>query len=109
MFFEAEKDLPELVKRRFEEVEEFHKSVVKNRREHLKQEVEEINKRISKRYKQKEVLDSERSEILTLLQSHGALDQYMKLQSLLSKDEVTVELLNKKLEATENLDEKNQI
>jgi len=106
LFAEAETDIPEIIKRRFDEVDAFHKSVVVNRKEHLNQEIESLNDKIRKRYKQKSNLDYERSEILSLLQSHGALDQYMKLQGLLSKDESIVELLKRKLEATENLDDK---
>lgn len=106
LFQEASIDLPELVKKRYDEVEIFHKSVISNRREHLKQEMENIKDRIDTRLKEKESLDNERSEILSTLQSHGALDQYMKLQHSLSKDEADLELLNKKLDVTENLDQK---
>jgi uncharacterized protein YydD (DUF2326 family) len=95
-----------MVSRRFEEVSVFHESVVRNRREHLQQEMSEITSRISARYVQKEVLDNERSNILSLLQTHGALDQYMKFQAELAKLEAELVQLNKKLEATDNLDQK---
>ena len=106
LFKEAEFEIPELITKRFEEVSAFHDSVVKNRREHLKQEMDELNERISARLVKKQTLDDERAEIMALLQSHGALDQFMKLQAMLSKLEAEVELLSKKLEATENLDDK---
>ena len=79
LFNEAEIDFPEMVKRRFEEVSVFHESVVRNRREHLKQEMNEIIARVNARYSKKETLDNERSNIFSLLQSHGALEQYMRL------------------------------
>lgn len=106
LFNEATIELPEMVSRRFEEVSVFHESVVRNRREHLQQEMSEITSRISTRYVQKEVLDNERSSILSLLQTHGALDQYMKFQAELAKLEAELVQLNKKLEATDNLDQK---
>jgi uncharacterized protein YydD (DUF2326 family) len=106
LFLEAETELPELVKRRFEEVEAFHESVVRNRREHLAQEMEGIEERISQRHEAKVRLDEECSGILSLLQSHGALDQYMKLNSLLTKDESSLELMRRKLEQTEDLNDK---
>lgn len=106
LFSEATIELPEMVTRRFEEVSSFHESVVRNRREHLKQEMGEITARINHRYKEKEALDNERSEILSLLQTHGALDQYMKFQAELATLEAELVQLNKKLEATENLDQK---
>lgn len=106
LFQEAEFELPELINKRFDEVAAFHDSIVRNRREHLKQEVEGINDRVSLRLKEKESLDNERSEIMRVLQSHGALDQYMLLQNTLSKLDAEVELLSKKLDATTNLEEK---
>ncbi len=106
LFQEAEFELPELINKRFDEVSAFHDSIVKNRREHLKQEIEQINDRISKRLNEKEALDNERSEIMRVLQSHGALEQYMLLQNMLSKLDAEIELLSKKLDATSNLEEK---
>ena len=106
LFQEAEFELPELITKRFDEVSAFHDSVIRNRRDHLKQEIDEINNRISLRLEEKKSLDNERSEIMRLLQSHGALEQYMLLQNMLSKLDAEIELLSKKLEATENLEEK---
>lgn len=106
LFEEAEIDLPELVKRRFDEVASFHESIVQNRRDHLRQEISDIEKRINGRLENKSSLDSERAEIMSLLQSHGALDQYTKLQTMLSKLESEIVLLGKKVEATTNLDDK---
>lgn len=106
LFFEASFELPELVKRRFEEVAAFHDSIVSNRRDHLKREVEEIKLRIKDRLNKKSTLDDERSEIFVLLQSYGALEQYTSMQNELSRIEAQLELLRKKLEATDNLDYK---
>jgi uncharacterized protein YydD (DUF2326 family) len=94
------------VQRRFEEVAKFHESIVQNRRDHLRQEIADIEERITGRLGRKKRLDSERAEIMSLLQSHGALDQYTKLQAMLSKLESEIELLGKKVEATTNLDDK---
>ncbi|MBB3061416.1 ABC-three component system protein [Microbulbifer rhizosphaerae] len=106
LFNEAMIYVPEMVARRFDEVAAFHESVVRNRREHLQQEMSDISERISRRYAEKEALDKERSEILSLLQAHGALDQYMKFQIELAKHEAELVQLDKKLEATEDLDQK---
>jgi len=106
LFAEAELDLPDLVVKRFDEVAAFHDSVVRNRKEHLRQEMDEISARINQHFNEKQELDNECSAILLLLKSHGALDQYMKLQGALSNLEAEVELLSKKLEATEDLDDK---
>lgn len=96
LFAEASFELPELVKKRFEEVSAFHDSIISNRREHLKREVEDIKCRIEDRLARKAHLDNERSEILNMLQKYGALDQYTSLQSELSKLEAQLELLKRK-------------
>lgn len=106
LFSEASIELPDMVSRRFEEVLAFHESVMRNRCEHLRQEMSELTSRINARYAQKEALDNERSDILSLLQTHGALDQYMKFQENLARLDAELAQLNKKLEATENLDQK---
>ncbi|WP_444922365.1 ABC-three component system protein [Microbulbifer sp. CnH-101-G] len=106
LFNEAAIDLPDMVRRRFEEVSAFHESIVRNRREHLQEEMNDLIARINIRYTKKEALDNERSNILSLLQSHGALEQHMKFQSELANLEAELAQLNKKLEATENLDQK---
>jgi hypothetical protein len=43
---------------------------------------------------------------MRLLQSHGALEQYMLLQNMLSKLDADIELLSKNLDETANLEEK---
>lgn len=106
LFLEASLELPDMVTKRFEDVSAFHESIVRNRKEHLRQEMADITLRIGKRHEQKKKLDDERSGILMLLQSHGALDQYMEIQKSASKLEADIEQLEKKLAATENLDDK---
>lgn len=106
LFAEATTDLPEVVSRRFDEVARFHESVTNNRKDHLRQEIEGIKSRIEERRMEKQKLDEERASIMSLLQSHGALDEYMKMHGSVSKLEAEVELLEKKLNATESLNEK---
>ncbi len=90
LFDEASIDLPEMVTKRFEEVSAFHTSIVRNRKEHLKQEMEDIQLRINNRFSEKQALDNERASIFAILQTHGALDQYTKFQAELSKLEAEV-------------------
>lgn len=106
LFLEASLELPDFVKKRFDDVAAFHASIIKNRKEHLRQEVADISRRIEKRLEEKKKLDDERSGILLLLQSHGALNQYMEIQRSASRLDAEIEQLGKKLSATENLDEK---
>lgn len=104
LFEQASIDFSDVIDRRFEEFMSFHSSVVANRKAHLSEEIQTIKNRILEREKKKKALDDERSEILSLLKSHGALEQFYKLQASFAKAESRVELLKEKLKLTENLD-----
>ena len=74
--------MPELVQRRFEEVEEFHRQIVANRRSYLEAEIQRIESRRSQRQVQKEAGVEKRAQLLEVLQTHGALQEYTRLQEL---------------------------
>ncbi|MBX3638908.1 MAG: DUF2326 domain-containing protein [Nitrosomonas sp.] len=102
--------LPGLVKRRYEDVKSFHESVVRNRKDYLFSELEAANLRIKLRDSKKAQLDQRRSEILGILRSHGALEQFLKLQGELGRLESEVESLRQRFEAAERLEStKNEL
>jgi uncharacterized protein YydD (DUF2326 family) len=103
LFKQTNSDFPELVSKKFEEFQAFHSSIVSNRKIHLAEEIDSIKERILIRDNSKRILDIERSEILNILRSHGALEQFYLFQGELNKFEAQVELLKQKLEATKNL------
>lgn len=96
--------LPGLVKRRYEDVKSFHQSVVRNRKDYLSSELEAAQLRIELRDSQKTQLDQRRAEIMGILRSHGALDQFLKLQGELGRLESEVESLRQRFEAAEQLE-----
>src|ERR1700721_2045999 len=96
--------LPDLVKRRYDDVRSFHESVVRNRKDYLSGELEAAKLRIAERDAEKAVLDSRRAEVMNLLKSHGALDQFLKLQGELGRIESEVESLRQRFEAAEQLE-----
>ncbi len=96
--------LPGLVKRRYEDVKSFHESVVRNRRDYLCSELEAAKLRIELRDGKKAQLDQRRSEILGILKSHGALEQFLKLQGELGRLESEVQSLRQRFEAAEQLE-----
>ncbi|MFM7021349.1 MAG: ABC-three component system protein [Flavobacteriales bacterium] len=104
LFQEAKVSFPDLVTKRYEELERFHKSILANRKEHLEEEFNQIMIRLGDRYKLKKELEKEKSEILQTLQSHGALDQHMRLQKKLIKMEADVQTLNEKHRMITSLD-----
>ena len=104
VYQEAGVALPGLVKRRYEDVKSFHESVVRNRRDYLSSELEAAKLRIELRDGKKAQLDHRRGEILGILKSYGALEQFLKLQGELGRLESEVESLRQRFEAAEQLD-----
>ena len=104
VYAEAGISLPDLVKKQYADVQEFHDSVIKNRNDYLSDELTETKSRIEAREKMTLELDNRRAEIMGILRSHGALDQFFKLQSEVSRLETEVENLRQRFEAAENLE-----
>ena len=74
-------------------VHSFHESVIRNRREYLTDELSSAKQRIESRNQQKGGLDQHRAEIMGILQSHGALEQFSKIQGGSGRLEAEVESL----------------
>lgn len=104
IYAEAGVVLPEVAFKRYDEVRSFHESVIRNRCDYLSGELSSAKQRIEYREKQKGKLDQRRSEILGILQSHGALEQFAKLQGETGKLETAVESLRQRFEAAEQLE-----
>lgn len=96
--------LPDLPRRRMEEVERFHRAVVENRRSHLGGEIESAERRIAERDRTKNELDERRARIMGLLKSGGALDHYTGMREELGRVEADVEMLRERRGLIERLD-----
>lgn len=96
--------LPGAVVRRFEEVAHFHRTMVSNRKRHLEAEIDGAEQRIKERDSRKEELDARRRQIMEILQSGGALEQYLLMREELGRAYADVESLRQKLEAAEALE-----
>jgi uncharacterized protein YydD (DUF2326 family) len=104
VYQEAGVALPGLVKRRYEDVKSFHESVVRNRKDYLSSELEAARGRIELRDVKKAQLDERRAEVMGILKSHGALEQFLKLQGEVGRIESEVESLRHRFEAAEHLE-----
>jgi uncharacterized protein YydD (DUF2326 family) len=104
LYSEAGVVLPEVVRRRFDDVKAFHESVVRNRRSYLRSEIDAAKQRITDREVEKRRLDERRAEIMSVLRSSGALDQFVALQGELSRAEAKVEALKQKYDSAEALE-----
>lgn len=90
VFKEAGVVFPGKLKHRLKEVSDFHEKVASNRKEYLRSEIAELDKRIEEADKEAEVLTNERAKILTILKEHGAMDEQIKLQN--THNELSAEL-----------------
>ncbi len=89
--------LEDNIKHRFEEVQEFHKAVVRNRKIHLQSEIDSIRERLAGRSNKMNEEDQRRTNILFTLHNGGALEQLTSLQAELGKAEAHAESLREKL------------
>lgn len=99
--------LPELVGRRFDEVFEFHQSVVRNRRIFLQQELDSATARLHGIDAERRTRDAERSKILRLLRETVALDTFLAVQSDLATLEADVADLERRVNAAASISQIN--
>lgn len=67
--------------KRIEAILNFHKQIVANRKEYLKSEISRIKREIEQQKYQIENLSNKRADLLNILKTHGALDEYSMLQN----------------------------
>lgn len=104
IYAEAGVSLPGLAIARYDEVRSFHESVIRNRRDYLAGELDAAKQRVAVREQEKQRLDERRAEVMNILKSHGALDQFSKLQAETGRKEAEVESLRQRFEAAEQLE-----
>ena len=104
IYAEAGVALPELAVRRYDEVRSFHESVISNRRDYLSGELDAARERLAHRGRDRQRLDGRRSEIMSLLNSHGALEQFSRLQGEVGRRAAEVESLRERFETAEQLE-----
>lgn len=83
LFEEANLKLPDQVRKHLTDVKAFHDAVIENRRSYLEAEVERLSKAILDRDRTVAELDSRKADLMTVLDSSGALEEYTRLQDLL--------------------------
>ncbi len=89
---------PEIIKRRIDEVQKFQVAVVKNRQSHLQNEINSAINRINERDQKIEKLDGRRKELMEILKSGGALEQFTSLQEEAGRLESERKQLSEQLE-----------
>lgn len=100
LYQEAGIALPGVTLRRLQEVRQFHKSIVENRRTFLATEIERIKREIAKRAQLTLSKTDKRASVMEVLRTHGALEEYTLLQT---RHMETVNRLNTISTSIENL------
>lgn len=104
LYSEAGIVLPDLPRRRIEDVKKFHRIIVENRRSHLGTEIESADQRIAERDRRKDRLDQRRGQIMDMLKTGGALEHYTGLREELGRTEAESEMLKERLETAERFE-----
>ena len=104
LYSEAGIVLPNLVVQQIEDAVRFHHAVVENRKAHLRSEIERIQNQISERDQEKLKLDKRKSELLKILNSGGALEQYTLLQREYSRLQAEADSLKQQLDIVEKIE-----
>ena len=74
--------MPDIVKRRLEDVRDFHYQIVANRRSYLQSEIQKIESARNQRDLDLQRETEKRAQLLGVLRTHGALQEFTSLQEL---------------------------
>jgi uncharacterized protein YydD (DUF2326 family) len=71
---------PDKAIKRIDDVVNFTKEVIKNRKEYISSEIDRLENEIKRCNAEIEALSNKRAQSMEILSTHGALEEYMKLQ-----------------------------
>ena len=110
MYAEAGVVFSERLLKQLDEVTAFHRQVVANRRSFLASEIARLENDIGKRTARMKAVDLEKSELMKILETHGALEEFSRMQANHQRLVGELEAVAAKLENMKKLsEEKNRI
>lgn len=95
----------ENLKKNLNNVIDFHKTIVKNRKEYLSNEIMKLKKDIASMNANIEDISQKRSEIMNMLSTHGAFEEYTIIQERYASAKQSLEETKKKLETAEYIED----
>jgi len=105
MYQEAGVDWPDGVRKRLEDVQAFHDKLIVNRRAFLQTEISRLSQAIARRTEKVNRLSNERADLLSVLDTHGALAEYTELQRLQNEEVAKLSAVNQKVANLKRIDE----
>ena len=97
--------LPDLVKKRLDDVKQFHHALVRGRRDFLSTEMERLDREIVKRKQEIVELDGHRASFMQVLETHGALAEYNRLQALRQEAQNKLAEVGRRIKQLKELDQ----
>lgn len=97
--------LGDQVRARFQQVEEFHRAVVRNRRQYLDEEAAQLRRRLANHESERVTLGERHAELLRTLKEGGALDTLTVMQGALAREQAHRELLQRRFSAARTLEQ----
>src|SRR5699024_993162 len=97
--------LGDQVRARFDQVEEFHRAVVRNRRQYLDEEATTLREKLAVSEREREELGNRQAALLRTLNEGGALDTLTVMQGALAKEEAQREYLQRRFDAARPLEQ----
>ena len=104
IYEEARTTFPNRVKKRLDEVKAFHIQITRNRKAYLRSEVNRLQEELNNAKRTQKQLSNERAEQMKILETHGALEEYNKLQQINLEQRLTLEAINKQIEQRKRID-----
>jgi len=105
IYSEAGLHFSENITKKINDVMNFHRQVVYNRRDFLRSEIDRLKREINSRARMKEELSAKRSELMLILKNHGALEEYNSLQNLHQKTFSDLQNVKLKIENLKKFEE----
>jgi len=87
------------------EVINFHQTIVSNRREYLHNEIISLRKEIAQLEEEAENLSAQRAKLMKILETHGALEEYILIQDRYVYAKQLLEDAKKRLESAEYIED----
>jgi uncharacterized protein YydD (DUF2326 family) len=93
------------VQKRLEDVQAFHDKVIVNRRAFLETEISRLAQAAAQRTEEVRRRSDERADLLSVLNTHGALAEYAELQRLQNEEIAKLSAVNQKIANLKRIDE----
>lgn len=103
VYEEANVHFPDLVKKRFDDVNSFHKQLIVNRKQFLKTEITRLKSDIESRDRIISNLTEERAKLMRILRTERALEEHIELQRQLTEQISKLHAIEKQIDDINDL------